>query len=199
MLGPETIKNMSDVAAWRAAEEGEEPLIVWHERDLHHAPFLGDYIPAGWRRARWDEGIPKPGRWVYAIDHEEACVEVDSSGFGDDREPAMTYTELAAYAPAVQEATDLDVGWAIIEAGQFQVVLGIYVRDEAAQAKGLPSEADVTCDECGTIHSDLEECDEDGYDALHEDDEDDEDEEDDQPETRGLPVAVGQMTMEDAS
>jgi hypothetical protein len=170
MLGPETIRNMSDVAAWRAAEEGKEPLIVWQAEDLRHAPFLGDYIPAGWRRARWDEGIPKPQRWVYAINYDEACVEVDASGFGASDEPALTWDELATYATTVQAATALDVGWALIEVGQLQAVLGIFVRDASAPAKGLPSEEDVTCEYCGTVHDALEECDEEGYDERHEPD-----------------------------
>lgn len=160
MLGPETIARMSDIAAYQAAEEGRTPLVLWNaERDLHHAPFLGQYVPAGWRRARWDEGVPKPRRWVYATGHDECAVEVDGSGFGGPTEPALTYPELVSYADEVAgQVTDLTVGWAILEAGEFQVVFGIFVKDPEAPGTEAPSFEDVMCPDCGEVHGEFDEC-----------------------------------------
>jgi hypothetical protein len=156
MLGPETIARMSDIAAYRAAEEGRYPLTVWQAEDIHGLPFLGTYCPPGWRPALWEEDkVKKPGRWVYATSHEEVLVEADSSGFGSRNEPALTFPELGDY---VMEHRDL--GWAIVESGQFQVVVGGFVRDQNAPGKPAPDAADLACEDCGEVHGPFEECDE---------------------------------------
>ena len=159
MLGAETIARMSDVAAWRAAEEGRSPLSVWGVSDLRHIPFLGEYCPAGWRPALWaGDQVPQPPRSVFAAHHQQAMVEVDASGWGSQHEPALTFDELDAYVKTVNRAVR-NVGFGIREAGEFQIVVGVYVKDPGAVETGLPDEASVTCDECGTVHDPLEECD----------------------------------------
>ncbi len=188
MMGLETIRRMSDVAAYRAAEEGKYPLSIVHGEDAKHIPFLGDYTPAGWRRALWSDFYSTPRSGYPWREDEEATFMVDSSGWGDTGEPALTMPEFQAFLLQPQRPQN-EYGWAIREAGQFQVVVGAYIRDEDAPETGLPDEEAVTCEECGFIHDDFEECDEDGYAALHPEDE----EEDDEDE-----VAPGQTTIDDA-
>lgn len=156
MLDTATINHMSDVAAYQAAEEGRYPLTVWKPEDIHGLPFLGDYLPAGWRPARWvEDEVEKPRRWVYATSNAEVFVEVDSSGFGSRSEPALTFEELGQY---VMEHRDL--GWAIVESGEFQVVVGGFVRDPSSPGKPAPDFDDVACEDCLTVHGPFEECDE---------------------------------------
>jgi hypothetical protein len=61
-------------------------------------PAIGDRTPRGWKR----------------LDDEM----VDSSGFGSESEPATTITSF------ITKSLKPGFGYAIIEAGQFQVVIG---------------------------------------------------------------------------
>ena len=133
MLSGAAIRSISDVAAYRAAQEGKYPLFIWGPDDLHHLPFLGSYVPQGWREV------------------EELQVMADSSGFGAPDESALTFSQLEAY---VREHPGY--GWAIVVAGQFQVVISAYQED--AEAEGTPAPEPDPCGYCGAIHSDIEEC-----------------------------------------
>lgn len=161
MMSAQTIRDISDVAAYRAAEEGREPLSIWAKRDATHIPFLGSYCPAGWRRALWSDfyALPRVG-WPWRED-EEATFMVDASGFGAPGEPALTVGEFGTFITTPQRP-QLDYGWAIRESGQFQIVVGAYVADDTSPGHPAPSEESVTCEQCGTAHNDLEECDEEG-------------------------------------
>jgi hypothetical protein len=172
MLGPETIRNISDVAAYRAAEEGRKPLAIWRgseEQDARNIPFLGSYCPVGYRpaiirdleespedRDQPDRALPDAqadavlSRCYYRPSGDIVDLLVDASDFGEDSEPALTFDAFCALAGGGY--------WAIVEEGQFQVVIRLYVRDDAAPGTDGPSEDDVTCDACLTIHNDLEEC-----------------------------------------
>ena len=58
MMSAQLIKDVSDVAAYRAAEEDRKPLSIWSERDSTHIPFLGE-IPLDTQvRVSGDVGIP---------------------------------------------------------------------------------------------------------------------------------------------
>ena len=70
-------------------------------------PFLGSYVPEGWE----------------LIDD----FFVDSSGLGSDDEPALTYSRFKKLA--AKRVTDQPgVGFAITEAGECQVYVGVYQR-----------------------------------------------------------------------
>ena len=153
MMGIETIRNISNVAAYRAAEEGKYPLTVVDERDVHHIPFLGDYVPAGWRKATWADVETKPRNVWYSNPGEDVTFMVDSSGWGSAGEPALTFDEFAQYA------LSSGLGWAIDQTGQFQVYVTGYVRDATSPGVPAPDASEVECSECGTIHDDMEECD----------------------------------------
>jgi hypothetical protein len=155
MMGIETIRRLSNVAAYRAAEEGRYPLTTTDPEDIHNLPFLGDYTPPGWRRALWSEVDEAPRNVWSPRPDEEVTFMVDSSGFGAPDEPALTFDEFADYALR-------RFAWAIRETGQFQIVVGAYVRSPGSPGNPAPDEESVTCEECGTVHNDFEECDEDG-------------------------------------
>lgn len=116
MMDLATIRAMSRKAAREAARDRKHPLIVEQE-DVEDAlraldlgfspglsfPFLGDYVPPGWKRT------------------DREPMFVDSSGFGQEGEPAMTI-------PAFVRALRPGYGYAVIEAGQFQVYVAEYRR-----------------------------------------------------------------------
>ncbi len=112
MLGIDYIKEINRERAQEAAAEGLEPFVYYNTdevRDLIPFPFahIGDHRPEGWE-----------------------LVEshfVDSSGLGSPGEPALTANQ---FVELVEEriAANPGTGWAIIEAGQFQVYVGEFRR-----------------------------------------------------------------------
>jgi hypothetical protein len=110
MMSAGMIREIQAEAAERAAQDNETPYMLWPEdldliRDRIRRgegpafpfPFIGDYVPRGWEM----------------IDNFMA----DSSGFGAPDEPALTPEQMI-------ERIKPGMGYAIIEAGQFQVVVG---------------------------------------------------------------------------
>lgn len=113
MMSLETIKALAHERALEAAENGETPYVYWNadevdEFDGFPFPFLGDYVPDGWK----------------LVDRHF----VDSSGFGAPDEPALTANQ---FIEVIKERirNHSATGWAITEAGQFQVYVGEYRRD----------------------------------------------------------------------
>jgi len=105
MMSLEQIRALSAERAREAAEEGMEPFIVW-EDDLKAIPpfpfpFLGDYVPEGWKMV--------------------TEYFVDSSGFGEEGEGALTAEQFASKIVVGR-------GYAVTEAGQFQVYVGEYEK-----------------------------------------------------------------------
>ena len=108
MMSLAQIHSESRKAASKAAKQGKRPFIVEAE-DLadwkagHFTPlpfpFIGSFVPKGW----------------------EVTAEyfVDSSGFGGPGEPALTI-------PAFINKLQVGYGYAITEAGQFQVYISEY-------------------------------------------------------------------------
>lgn len=91
MMSLELIHHMSDQAAVRAANEGREPytptpreVVEWTRFPF---PFLGSYVPAGWRKC---------------ADRDELFC--DSSGFGGPGEPALTVHGLKSVVLALLKA-----------------------------------------------------------------------------------------------
>lgn len=151
MLSGSQIRNISDVAAYRAAEEGKVPLAIEYERDIPHMPFLGYYVPAGYRVATYEDLALNNGSGFYSAWSLDEQVWVECGGWGAD--PADAILRAGQY-------------WAIVESGEFQTYARCYVKDDDAPAVNLPDEESVTCGVCGTVHNDLEEC------AADDDDED---------------------------
>ena len=117
MMSLEYIKEMSREAAVVAAATDERPFTYWNEAELDEFmasgpgfpfPFLGDYDPPDW----------------VEIDRHF----VDSSGFGADDEAALSTRQFIAL---IREriAERPGTGWAIVEAGQFQVYVAEFKRE----------------------------------------------------------------------
>jgi len=171
----ETIHAMSRAAAIRALSEDVEPYQPRsaNEVELYGTrgrpfpfPNLGDYRPAGWVMVEY--------------------VMADSSGFGSEREPALTIPALRQWVINWMSLDDT-IGFGIISAGQFQVIVAAFSQaDDAEPCDGCTSEDDITdqsvsyywCPECGSAIEDGEEncyvCD------WYKEDEDEEDEEEDE-------------------
>ena len=106
MMSGATIRELSAQAARRAAREHRIPLIVEQEdmatleTHIRHIPNFGDYRPKGWA----------------LVD----SVFVDSSGWGTDTEPALSFTQFVDWV----KAQGPGFGYALVEEGQFQVYVG---------------------------------------------------------------------------
>ena len=112
MMGIETIQAIAREAAERSARETSTPYVYWDEYEVGATqgfpfPFLGDYEPPGWE--------------------EVNSHFVDSSGMGAPGEAALTvdqFLDVIREAIAVEPVT----GWAVTQAGQFQVYVGEFRR-----------------------------------------------------------------------
>jgi hypothetical protein len=108
MMSPEDIKYLSDEAAVRAANENKEPYVFWDEADVDKSvqriPNIGSHVPKGWE----EDGVP---------------LFVDSSGMGAPGELAWTFTAFVEEVKRIISSVDYDLGWAIVEEGQFQVYI----------------------------------------------------------------------------
>jgi hypothetical protein len=117
MMSLAAIHQVSQDAAIRAARENRIPFAV-EEQDIQNwqarlkagtlkfpFPFLGDYLPQGWKRTERD------------------LLFVDSTGCGREDEPALTVR-------ATIEALTVGKAYAIVESGQFQLYLAEFARDD---------------------------------------------------------------------
>lgn len=153
MMGLETIRELQLEAAARAAREGNVPFIARTEDDIRAGdlPFLGTHLPRGWRYLRWDElpGI-ETNRHDYDNSTGQVLMFVDASGFGSEGEGAYT---IGGFLRRIGELTavldeNTEVGWAVWEAGQFQVHVAGFVKDPSST--GSPADETVgLCPRCG--------------------------------------------------
>lgn len=113
MMDTDTIRALADEQAEIAAREGHTPYVPWDAAEVdaygvsRNVPFpnIGSYEPFGWELVE--------------------SQLVDSSGFGADDEPALTLPQLRAW---VSENLRASSGYAIIEEGQFQIVIGRFQK-----------------------------------------------------------------------
>ena len=128
MISVETAREMSREAAIKAAKAKQVPYYFWPEDEstdiaeqLHGLPMLGDYCPPGWERVDLENIGEYPSHGVYGGDNSDyGAYMVDSSGFGPD-ERSLTIEELIE-----RVKKHLDVAYAIVEAGEFQVKIGCF-------------------------------------------------------------------------
>jgi len=118
MMSPATIRALSDEAARKAARAKKQPYVFFDDDEVTRVfaqegrapiPFIGSYKPKGWSKVE-----------------ELFC---DSSGLGRDDEPALSFQQFEA---KVREylAKDGVYGFAVTEAEQFQVYVGVYRKIE---------------------------------------------------------------------
>jgi hypothetical protein len=139
MIDPREIIRLSEEAARRAERENLRPRVYGTQlservgvlrEHVKHMPNLGAYRPQDWELVEREElKLPpdmSPAR-LKCLAASEPYLMVDSCGLGTRDEPALLFDELVSLV-----AANPDVGWAIVEAGPFQVVVGVFrkVGDE---------------------------------------------------------------------
>ena len=115
MMSASQMNRLADEAARRAKRNGIKPVAPPFSAG-NQIPFLGDYVPKGYRRI----DAPNEPRPMGCVD---GYLFVDASGGGAPDEPALTQAEFKAYCEA-----NPTLLFGICEAGQFQVVVGVYER-----------------------------------------------------------------------
>ncbi len=109
MMSSQAIRHLAQQQAGRAAKAKAQPLVIEGEdmpddvrlfEYVRHMPNIGDYRPRGWK----------------LVEHRL----VDKTGFGLEREPALTIQGLMRWIRSMGPGH----GYAIIEEGEFQVVVG---------------------------------------------------------------------------
>jgi len=107
MMSLRTIREISSKYARKAKRLGTKPLVMTETiiaglksgKGRRRIPFLGDYVPEGF----------------HLID----TLFVDSSGWGTSHEAALTQEQFLA-------SLKVGRGYAIVEAGEFQVYVGVF-------------------------------------------------------------------------
>lgn len=112
----ETIRDLANEQARKAAREKRKPYAIFDEAELNAfgtnaVPFpfpnLGTYVPKGWR-----------------LVEQLFC---DSTGWGSDREPALSARQLKEKLREHIRAGN-KYAYAITECGQFQLYLGVFEK-----------------------------------------------------------------------
>ena len=114
MMSLSAIRALADEQARKAARAKKQPYVPHDAAEIDRwtrfpFPNIGSYRPPGWKLV--DD-------WL--------C---DKSGFGAPHEPALTVEQLKARLKDHTEA-EQTYGYAIIEEGQFQIVLGVFEQIE---------------------------------------------------------------------
>lgn len=135
MISPEQMRYMQNESARRAKREKKVPLLVeQHDLGMLHEHFrgipnFGDYRPAGWVEVNArDLAGAEPGVRGYAGPDDE-CLFVDASGWGGPSEPAFTFGQFCQWA----SERGAGYGYAMVEEGQFQVVVAVFKRKARAR------------------------------------------------------------------
>ena len=108
MLSVMDIRDLQEQACAKACQRNLIPYVVWPQdvgniASLKRIPNFGTYRPSGWE---------------YLQSHF-----VDSSGFGEEDEPAMT-------AQAFANSLVVGRAYAIVSVGQFQVYVGEFQKED---------------------------------------------------------------------
>jgi hypothetical protein len=126
MMSLQTMRDLTAQAARRAAARHEKPAFWLRSKGALNKklPFFGDYSPEGFDVMHPRElVIPSTVRESVVLTPicADGYLEIDSSGWGGAYEPVLLQDEFQELAKA-----NPDIGWAIVEAGQFQAVLACY-------------------------------------------------------------------------
>lgn len=127
MMDTATIRAMSRKAARESAARKVQPMVLEQE-DIDDAksgvkslvngiPFIGERCPRGWRYVKLDDGHGVCMGYCSG----NGAYFVDASGWGSAGDPALTFDEFV-------EKIKPGLGYAIVEAGQFQVAIAVYEK-----------------------------------------------------------------------
>ena len=123
MWSPEVIRQLSDKAAKESAAKKKVPYVIWNEEEIdRYPPFpfpaLGSRVPKGWK-----------------LLDEPAPLFCDMTGFGGSGEPALT-TEQTMERLHELFTENPKYGYAIIEYGQFQCHVGVFLKQVKRRKSG---------------------------------------------------------------
>lgn len=129
MMSLQQIVQMSDDAAKRAKAKGVRPMQIGTyiteseertARALRQVPHIGSWRPRDLRLVQRGE-VNFDQRRLAGLWCDDPYIFVDSSGFGAPGEGALTFSEFIDLVRANPQYS-----YAIVEAGQFQVVVGVF-------------------------------------------------------------------------
>jgi hypothetical protein len=129
MMSIEYIHQLSEEAGAIARHEKRQPLWLWHGQNfaerIRRIPFLGTYCHPKWRRVNIRQEFGLDERYLRGLhdgdNADHGAWFVDSSGWGGDDEPALSYqTFVKLLKPGY--------GYGIVEQGQFQLKVGLFAR-----------------------------------------------------------------------
>jgi hypothetical protein len=139
----QSIIDNSAAAAHQAAAEGMRPCVLFSEEtageDVRCAPFIGDYIPYGWRAAFYGDyqdilgNEAEVSQWNCAGQYRGDLIFWVANCYPIAERGEYDETSLRRDAPALyQRACERGVtlGAAIVEAGAFQVYVRFYEKPD---------------------------------------------------------------------
>lgn len=141
MMSIETIRALQHKAARDSQKRGILPYVIEANYDIDRMrpfpiPFIGLRVPTGWQKVKVCPSNDGAGRWTSRSEDERDWLMflVDSSGFGSTGELALTQDQFVG-ALRWQFERHPEYGWAVVEVGQFQVVVAAFERTERKALK----------------------------------------------------------------
>lgn len=127
MMSVEYIRQLSNEQARKARQEARLPYVPDDAREIRESwgsrcpvTNLGSYCPKGWRQVRVEDDEYQRG-----INGPYKAWLVDKTGMGDESEPAWTIRGFVEDVAKWCEDHPTH-GYAIIEEGQFQIVIAAF-------------------------------------------------------------------------
>ena len=129
MMDIETIVALNKEAGNKAKRDGIKPTTFEQKTldrfDLMKIVNLGNYVPKGWKRLDVNKYVMK---WELPYSHKllgKGGLFVDSSGFGQPNEPALTIDQLISLMAKLL-SNKPTLGFGIVSEGQFQITIGVF-------------------------------------------------------------------------
>lgn len=137
MMSSEARRALEREMTERATERDLKPQTLFaietvHD-DVRRAPWLGEYLNESWEHLSIEECRDTIAPWGHAIydqpDDGWVWIFVDKSGWGREDEPALSHHQTCqCLAALLDEMSGATLGVGIVDEGQFQCHLGLYVR-----------------------------------------------------------------------
>mgnify|MGYP003133333305 FL=1 len=129
MMDIDTIVALNKQASNKAKRHGIKPTTFEGQtlsvKNLGEIVNLGNYIPKGWKRLNIKKYVMS---WELPYSHKilnKGGLFVDSSGFGQPNEPALTIEQLISLMAKLL-SNKPSLGFGIISQGQFQLTIGVF-------------------------------------------------------------------------
>ena len=123
MMGLYQRISLQQAAARVAAKQDKRPYVFYDENDVTEwaeglvgpMPNVGSHVPNGW----------------HVLCEPDTCrqVSVTVSKGGFDGGPALSIKGLSEWIKRLIKSSDATIGFAIVKEGEFQVVVGAFIKD----------------------------------------------------------------------